>query len=414
MYWVVGGSTRDQAKAGLATISSVRSKQAASVRLALVVAALVAGTGACTNAAKPAAVERSASPPAAPPARPTTLSVVAAGDLFVPPDLTAQAAADARAAGKPGHDFSQILAAVAPTVRAADLAVCHVEQPLAPPEGPFTGWPTFSAPPQLADAAAEAGFDTCSTASNHTLDHGEEGVRRTLDNLDRVGLHHSGSARSEAEAAVPNVFSVRGVKVAQLAYTFSFNGIKRPPDKPWIANPIDVPTILRDAHAAKQAGAEIVILSMHWGWTEFQNAPDSDQINEATRLLASPDVDLIVGMHVHVVQPFEKIGDKWVAYGLGNLLCRFSDGTPAKTQDSVVPRFTFTEVAPRTWRVTEVAVHPMFMAYHPQARLVDVAAASSGLAPDTGFAGALQRISEAVNMRGAMAAGLRMIGPSAH
>ncbi|MEU7876581.1 CapA family protein [Dactylosporangium sp. NPDC049140] len=391
----------------------MRSKQPASVRLTLVVAAFVAGAGACTNTAKPAAVERSAPAPAASPARPTTLSVVAAGDLFVPPDLTAQAATDARTAGKPGHDFTQILAAVAPIIRPADLAVCHVEQPLAPPEGPFTGWPTFSAPPQLVDAAADAGFDTCSTASNHTLDHGEEGVRRTLDNLDRVGLHHSGSARSEAEAATPNVFSVRGVKVAQLAYTFSLNGIKRPPDKPWIANPIDVPRILQEAHAAKQAGAEIVILSMHWGWTEFQNAPDADQINQATRLLASPDIDLIIGMHVHVVQPLEKIGDKWVAYGLGNLLCRFSDGTPEKTQDSVVPRFTFTEVAPRTWRVTDVEVHPMFMAYHPKARLVDVAAAANGVAPGTGYAGILQRISGNVNLRGAMAAGLHMVGPAA-
>ncbi|MFF5229854.1 CapA family protein [Dactylosporangium sp. NPDC000521] len=391
----------------------MRSKRPVSVCLGLVIA-VVAGAGGCTNAADPIAVERSASPSVASPARPTTLSVVAAGDLFVPPDLTAQAAADARAAGKPGHDFTQILAAVAPTVRSADLAVCHVEQPLAPPEGPFTGYPTFSAPPQLVDAAADAGFDTCSTASNHTLDHGEEGVRRTLDNLDRVGLHHSGSARSEAEAAKPNVFSVRGVKVAQLAYTFSFNGIKRPQDKPWIANPIDVPKILQEAHAARQAGAEIVILSMHWGWTEYQNTPDPDQINQATRLLASPDVDLIIGMHVHVVQPLEKIGDKWVAYGLGNLLCRFSDGAPENTQDSVVPRFTFTEVAPGTWRVTDVAVHPMFMAYHPQARLVDVATAAEGVAPGTGYARVLQRISGYVNMRGAAAAGLRMVGPTGH
>lgn len=259
---------------------------------------------------------------------------------------------------------------------------------------------------------------SCAVASSrgrrggHTLDHGEEGVRRTLDNLDRVGLHHSGSARSAAEAATPNVLTVHGVKIAQLAYTFSLNGIKRPPDKPWIVNTIDVPKILQQAHAAKQAGAEIVILSMHWGWTEYQNAPDADQINQAKQLLASPDIDLIIGMHVHVVQPFEKIGDKWVAYGLGNLLCRFSDGTPENTQESVVPRFTFTEVAPRTWRVTDVEVHPMFMAYHPQARLVDVAAPAGGAAPGTDYTRILQRITRDVDMRGATNAGLRMASPT--
>ncbi|MEV4511699.1 CapA family protein [Dactylosporangium sp. NPDC049525] len=342
------------------------------------------------------------------PARPTTLSVVAAGDLFVQPALTAQAAADARTAGKPGHDFTQILAPLTPIVREADLAVCHIEQPLAKPEGPFTGWPIFSAPPQLADAAADSGFDTCSTASNHTLDYGEEGVHRTLDNLDRVALRHSGSARTAEEAATPNVFDVRGVKIAQLAYTFSFNGIQRPAGKPWIANLIDVQKIRAEAHAARQAGAEIVILSMHWG-TEYQNQPDQGQTGLAAQLLADPDIDLIIGMHVHVVQPFEKIGDKWVAYGLGNLLVRFADGSQENTQDSVVPRFTFTEIAPSKWQVTDVAVHAFFMRYYPQPRLVDVAAATKNATPGADYAGILRRITGYVNMRGAEADGLRTV-----
>lgn len=369
---------------------------------------VVATAAACAETGQLGVAGRSAAAPVVSPARATTVSVVAAGDLFVQPDLTAQAAADARAAGKSGHDFTQILAAIAPMVREADLAVCHVEQPLARPEGPFTGYPIFSAPPQLADAAAETGFDTCSTASNHTLDYGEEGVRSTLDNLDRVGLRHSGSARSAAEAATPNVFDVRGVKIAQLSYTFSFNGIDRPPGKPWLGNLIDPAKIRAEARAAKQAGAEIVILSMHWG-TEYQNEADEGQTGLASELLASPDIDLIIGMHVHVVQPFEKIGDKWVAYGLGNLLVRFEDGTPENTQDSVVPRFTFTEVAPGKWRVTDLAVHAIFMAYHPRARLVDVAAATKSDAAGGNYAAILQRISGYVNMRGAEAHGLRMV-----
>ena len=407
--WIRAGTGRRAA--GLGHSLAMRRTLAALLCLALVVA--TAGVSIDPGRQVPAASSTAPTdqPPAALvalPARPTTLSVVAAGDLFVQPALTAQAAADARAAGKPGHDFTQILAPLTPMVRQADLAVCHIEQPLAPPEGPFTGWPIFSAPPQLADAAADTGFDTCSTASNHTLDYGEEGVHRTLDNLDRVALRHSGSARSAQEAATPNVFDVHGVKIAQLAYTFSFNGINRPAGKPWIANLIDVEKIRAEAHAAKQAGAEIVILSMHWG-TEYQNQPDQGQTGLAADLLASPDIDLIIGMHVHVVQPFEKIGDKWVAYGLGNLLVRFADGSPQNTQDSVVPQFTFTEVAPSTWRVTDVAVHAFFMRYYPQPRLVDVAAATRDATPGADYAGIFRRITGYVNMRGAEAAGLRMV-----
>lgn len=352
------------------------------------------------------------SAPAAPSPSPvTTLTVVAAGDLLVHEGLTAQAAADARATDRPGHDFTEVLAAVAPVISQADLAICHMEQPLAEPEGPFTGYPLFSAPPQLADAAAAAGFDTCSTASNHSLDTGVEGVKRTLDNLDRVGVAHAGTARTEREAATPTILDVRGVKVAHLSYTFSFNGIPLPEDKPWLANQLEPDAILAEARRARSAGAEIVIASLHWG-TEYQVAADEGQIGLARRLLAADEIDLIVGHHAHVVQPFEKIGEKWVAYGLGNLTARFPDGSPENTQDSVVPRFTFTRAGDGTWKVTDVEVVAAFMEYRPAARVVNLPVALADRDLDPGrrdrYARALERITGYVDQRGATAAGLRM------
>lgn len=342
----------------------------------------------------------------------TRLTVVAAGDLLVHPPLTEQAAIDARNAGETGHDFTQVLAAVRDRVSGADLAICHMETPLAEPTGPFTGYPIFSVPPSLADAAAWAGFDTCSTASNHSLDTGMEGITRTLNNLDRVGLRHTGTARTADEAARPNVIDVSGVKVGHLSYTFSFNGIPLPKDKPWAANLIDPDAILGEARRARDQGAEIVILSMQWG-TEYQNAPDIGQLGLARQLLASPDIDLIVGHHVHVVQPFEKIGNKWVAYGLGNLTARFPDGSPENTQDSVIPEFTFTRTAAGRWEVTDVSVLPTFMEYRPAARVVDLAAARDDESLSTTrrskYARIEDRIAGYVDMRGAVAAGLRQL-----
>ena len=58
-------------------------------------------------------------------------------------------------------------------------------------------------------------------------------------------------------------------------------------------------------------------MSLHFG-TEYQQAPNAQQLAVATALLKSPDVDLILGCHAHVVQPFQKINGKWVAYGMGN------------------------------------------------------------------------------------------------
>lgn len=346
-----------------------------------------------------------------PPPPRTTLTIAAAGDLLVHPPLTEQAATDAKADGKPGHDFTRVLAAVAPTISAADLAICHMETPLAEPGGPFTGYPIFSVPPQLADAAVTTGFDTCSTASNHSLDTGLAGVTRTLDVLDRVGLRHTGTARSAAEAARPNVIDVSGVKVGHLSYTFSFNGIEPAPGTAWSANLIDPAAIRAEARRARSAGAEIVILSLQWG-TEYQNEADAGQTGLARELLAGPEIDLIIGHHVHVVQPFEKIGDKWVAYGLGNLTARFPDGSPEKTQDAAVPVFTFTRTA-GGWRVTDVAVRATFMEYRPAARVVDLAAALADRATNDGrradYARIRDRISGFLDLLGARRDGLRIV-----
>ncbi|GAB2945676.1 CapA family protein [Micromonospora polyrhachis] len=369
-------------------------------------------TASCTAAPDRTTVQRSHPPATVQPVMPRSeLTIVAAGDLLVHPPLTDQAAADARTAGRDGHDFTQVLASVRPVVSQADLAICHMETPLAEPSGPFTGYPIFSVPPSLADAAAWAGFDTCSTASNHSLDTGQEGIARTLDNLDRVGLRHTGTARDQVEANRPNVIDVAGVKVAQLSYTFSFNGIPRPQGKEWSANLIDRDTILDEARRARQQGAEIVILSVQWG-TEYQNEPDEGQLGLARELLDSPDIDLIVGHHVHVVQPFEKIGGKWVAYGIGNLTTRFPDGSPENTQDAVVPQFTFTRTASGRWEVTRVEVLATWMEYEPAARVVDLQAA---VADDripaerrADYARIQERITRYVDLRGARGDGLRM------
>ena len=74
------------------------------------------------------------------------------------------AAAAARAQGT-DYDFSGVFAAVAPVIGGADLAICHLETPVASVQGPFEGYPTFAAQPQIVDALAGAGYDTCSTAS---------------------------------------------------------------------------------------------------------------------------------------------------------------------------------------------------------------------------------------------------------
>jgi hypothetical protein len=349
-------------------------------RISVLVAAV--GLSACTSvhrehaAPSSQAPTTSASSPANQPASPKqpalrTVTVLGSGDVLIHPPLWQQAHADALAEGRTGYDFGPIYAGIAGVTRGVDLATCELETPLAAPQGPFAGWPDFNAPPQVLTALKHIGYRTCTTASNHSLDQGYPGVKRTLDELDAAGLKHTGSARNAAEAARPLILTMpNGVKVAQLAYAFGFNGIPLPSGQPWLANLTDVTTILAAARRAKQAGADIVVLSLHWG-TEYDHLATQEQRAQAAALLASPDVDVILGDHAHVVQPAQRIHGKWVVYCMGNQISRHADPVD-ESREGIMPKFTFTEVAPHRFRVTRAEAIPTWMDISPKLRLIDL------------------------------------------
>ena len=86
-----------------------------------------------------------------------------------------------------------------------DLAVCHLETPIAPEGEQYTTFPLYGVPPGVVDALAGAGFDRCSTASNHTVDRGVAGIDRTVAVLEAHGLGQSGMARTPDEIAPASV-----------------------------------------------------------------------------------------------------------------------------------------------------------------------------------------------------------------
>jgi poly-gamma-glutamate synthesis protein (capsule biosynthesis protein) len=199
-------------------------------------------------------------------------------------------------------------------------------------------------------------------ASNHALDRGVAGMVSTLSHLDRVGVRHAGGARTAEEQATPDVYEANGVRVGHLSYSYGFNGFELPAEAPWTTNRIDVPTILAEAARVRAAGAEFVVLSLHWG-AEYRHAPTADQEALANQLLASPDVDVILGHHAHVVQPVGRVGEEVVAYGMGNLLSNQRNSTRVGTQEGVLLTLHVTERGPGagTFAVTGVTATPTFV-----------------------------------------------------
>lgn len=271
-----------------------------------------------------------------------TITILGVGDILIHKEIIAQAIEDG--GGVP--DFRPQLEGIRTLVSSADLAICHMEYPLGSPEGPWTAWPDLpSAPPQIAQAVADIGFDACSTASNHTLDQGFDGVVSTLGALESAGLDHAGSTASESDANQVTLIDVQGVSVALLSYTYGFNGIPRPYD--WCCNLVEAGLITAEAQRARDAGAQIVVVALHHG-EEGLASPTEAQRAVVQELSDSGLVDLVLGHHAHVVQPVTRVGGMWVAYGHGNLLSAQSRKDP-RTGDGLLTTFTFAEQADGTF-----------------------------------------------------------------
>ena len=301
------------------------------------------------------------------------------------------------------------------TIAAADLALCHLDTPLAPAEGPFVGFPRFSVPQQVVAGIKSAGFDGCSTASNHALDQGSEGIKRTLDALDASGLGHAGTYRLKIESENVSIYIVKGVKIGHLSYTKHFNGINRPVGMEWVANLIEPKTIAEDAGAARAAGAEIVVVSLDWG-PEYEHEPNVDQQKWAREIVASPDVDVIFGHHARVVQPVERVSDKWVIYGMGNQIARHAEPIN-ENREGVMVRLTFTPASGKRWKVAAIEALPTFVDLNPDIRLIDLERVLADPAVPPGrrriYQAAVERVRGHLLTRGADAAGMIVRGVEA-
>jgi poly-gamma-glutamate capsule biosynthesis protein CapA/YwtB (metallophosphatase superfamily) len=297
----------------------------------------------------------------------TNVTVVMNGDLLWHNTLWYGAKEDARRRGHGGYDFAPLLAGIKPVIASADMAICHEEVPVARPGGPYRNFPLFAAPPQVVKAISATGYDVCTTASNHSVDQGFAGLKRTLDDLDRSKIAYAGTARTKAESQRPTIFTTKqGVKIAIVAATFSLNGLAMPTGKPWAVQRTSTKALLGQAHRARAAGADIVLAAVHVG-TEYSTSENAQQIKLARALTASPDVDLVYMHHPHVVQPWTIVNKKWVLYGVGNTVAQHATDVP-RGAEGATGRFTFARVGDGRFTVTKAEYIPTLVTHYQPGR----------------------------------------------
>ena len=351
--------------------------------------------------------------PGAGPACPTDhcVSVVVTGDLLFHEGLWSQSAIPTNELGQ-NFDFVPLLEGQKPYLDRSDLAICQMETPLAPVGGPYAGYPAFSTPPELAAAVKAVGYDVCTTASNHTVDQGTEGLIRTLDGLDAAGIAHTGSYRAEGEQDEPLIVEANGAKVAIMTSTFSLNGLNA--EFPWQVDyrdeepRVDPERMIAKAQKAREMGADLVIGVQHIG-EEYWSEPTPGQRDLALQLHESGAFDFVYQHHAHAVQPLENVNGKWVLYGTGNTISESAPPAQQVNNEFLMTRVQFAKQADGTWTTNDVswnaATNTQNGAYKWCAVMPDQ---PQGVCQSAEFdAGVLERTRATVNAMGAAEAGAR-------
>ncbi len=227
-------------------------------------------------------------------------------------------------------DYKPCFEKISPVLERADMAIGNLEVTL-PGSRPYTGFmllPIFRSPDALAVALKNTGFDFLMTANNHSNDSRRRGIYHTIEVLRRLGFLQTGTFENAAKRAenYPLMVEKKGIKLAFLNYTFvGTNGI--PTQRPSIVNKLDTVQIKMDIIKALSYKPDFIIAVVHWGIEHSLETSDAQRWQ--AEFLTKNGVNLIIGMHPHVVQPIDSLEVNssdgirhraLVAYSLGNFI----------------------------------------------------------------------------------------------
>ena len=263
------------------------------------------------------------------------------------------------------YDFSPVFTDIADYLKDADICIGNLETTFAGKDVGYSGYPTFNTPEQLAQNLKDVGVDVVSTANNHSLDKRYDGLVSTLDELDKVGISHTGTYKSEDEQNSILIKDVNGIKIAFLSFTYGTNGIPVPKGKEYCINLIDKDFILTQLNKTKELSPDLICVSMHWG-IEYKLKPNDEQ-KELADFLFKNGVDIIFGSHPHVLEPMEKRtltladGSKknvFLIYSLGNFM---SGQVAENTMNSIILQLKITKHPNNAVTIDSYSYIPIFM-----------------------------------------------------
>ncbi len=319
-------------------------------------------------------------PPEVPIAEPhawTTASVGVTGDILIhSPILSNNRTSDG------SYDFTGIYEPIKPYFESYDCMIANLEVPFGGTEaGAYSGYPLFNCPDVMADALKGAGVDLLLTANNHSNDAGHNGLVRTQNVLNEKEIPYLGT-RLESTDSFVKVLEINEIRIGMTCYTYSYagtlNGLPlrngdtvRVHSFEYGALEAFYENVQKDLDEMRAGGAEFTMFYIHWG-NEYQFSPNSYQKQMAQRL-CEMGVDVIVGGHPHVIQPYDTLtsesGHKTLClYSTGNAISnqrhQYMDSEPTgHTEDGVIFGVTFEKWSDGTVRIGSLEILPTWVDY---------------------------------------------------
>jgi poly-gamma-glutamate synthesis protein (capsule biosynthesis protein) len=309
-----------------------------------------------------------------------TASVGVSGDILLHTGLHASAKNGSE------YDFSDMFKFIEEYYNRYDFMVANLEVPLAGKDKGYSGYPLFNSPDAIATDMKEAGMDMVLTANNHAIDKGHDGLIRTQEVLTEAGLQYLGTQMSE-DAPDYIVQDINGIQVGMVCYTYetgdtkeglkTLNGNvvpKKSTDLVTSFNPKQLDEfyaeVVETLHQMRDAGAEVTMLFIHWG-NEYELKQNKTQTAIAQQL-CELGVDVIVGGHPHVIQPFEVLvsstgHETYCIYSVGNALSNQNRNSLPNTanseytEDGMIFGVTFEKWNDGTVNIQEITIMPTWV-----------------------------------------------------
>lgn len=252
-----------------------------------------------------------------------------------------------------------------------DLVIGNLETTLGGPERGYASYPCFNTPDSFLDAVKDAGFNLLTTANNHSMDTGRNGVIRTLDMLDAYGIEHFGTYRSQEERDSIFYKNVNGIRFAFLSYTYGTNGIPVPEE--YLVNLMDDDQMVLDIQEARKH-ADVVVVMPHMG-NEYESYPRDIFVKWADMMFAA-GADIVLASHPHVLQKMEyrKVDhgdgehDGFIIYSLGNFI---SSQTDPPRNASIILHLTVEQIGKEPANVKEVSFVPIWTQFRNASNVND-------------------------------------------